>query len=345
MGNPPAPPARKGPTVKELDRRTFLRIAGMSLGVGALYRVAPALAAPGAGADTARRLARANGEAVRPFTFVQLSDMHVGSGAPMNPGGTAAFERAVETVNRLARPPDLVLFTGDLTHDSEEPGEPARRMRRFQEIADRLRVKVRKVVPGEHDAGLDGGAQFREVFGETHYSFDHRGVHFVALDNVSRAKPEVGPEQLAWLEKDLARFPRTAPIVVFTHRPLFDLKPEWEWFTSDGDKVMEVLGRHENVTVLYGHIHREDAHDVGPVHHYAARSLCWAFPDPAQTDEKKAIPFDAAHPFQQLGLRLLHAGPGRSPAAGAVRPEEVELAMAERSGTEGFAQLLRPSTL
>jgi 3',5'-cyclic AMP phosphodiesterase CpdA len=290
-------------------------------------------------------MARKNGEAVRPFTFVQLSDTHVGSGPPLNQNGTAAFEHAVETVNRLRQPPDLVLFTGDLTHDSEEPGEPARRMQRFQEIAGRLRVKMHKVVPGEHDAGLDGGVQFREVFGETHYAFDHRGVHFVALDNVSRGKPEVGPEQLAWLEKDLSRFPRTAPIVVFTHRPLFDLKPEWEWFTSDGDQVMNVLAPFENVTVLYGHIHREDAHDIGHVHNYAARCLAYAFPDPAQTDQKKPLPFDPAHPFQNLGLRVVHAGPGRRPATATVRPEEVELAMAERSGTEGFAQLLRPSTL
>ncbi|HET6438285.1 MAG TPA: metallophosphoesterase [Anaeromyxobacter sp.] len=331
--------------MKDLDRRSFLRIAGMSLGVGALYRVAPALAAPGEAAETARRMAKKNGEAVRPFTFVQLSDTHVGAPAALNPGGTQAFERAVKTVNALTPHPDLVLFTGDLTHDSEEPGEPARRMRRFQEIARGLSVHTLRTVPGEHDAGLDGGALFREVFGETHYAFDHRGVHFVALDNVSRAKPEVGPEQLEWLRRDLSRFPPTAPIVVFTHRPLFDLKPEWEWFTSDGDAVMKVLSPFENVTVLYGHIHREDDHEEGGVHHHAARSLSWAFPDPQKTEERKALPFDPLHPFQNLGLRLVHAGPGRRPATATIRPEEVELSMAERSGTEGFAQLLRPSTL
>jgi hypothetical protein len=159
-----------------------------------------------------------------------------------------------------------------------------------------------------------------------------------------RGKPEVGPEQLAWLRRDLARFPATAPLIVFTHRPLFDLKPEWEWFTRDGDEVMAVLAPFENVTVLYGHIHREDVHEVGHVQHIAARGLAWAFPDPAQS-EKKALPYDAAHPFEHLGLRRLRALPGGHPAPGAVRAEEVELAMAEHSGTEGFAQLLRPSTL
>ena len=70
--------------------------------------------------------------------------------------------------------------------------------------------------------------------------------------------------------------------MVFTHRPLFDLKPEWEWFTSDGDDVMNVLAPYENVTVLYGHIHRDHEHEEGHAHHYAARSPIFAFPDPRQ---------------------------------------------------------------
>ncbi len=327
-----------------IDRRRFLRIVGISLGAGALYRVAPALAGTGEAGDVARASRARNGEVIRPFSFVQLSDTHVGAGAPMNPGGTGAFERAVEVVNRLREPPELVLFTGDLTHDSEEPGEPARRMKRFKEIAGRLKVKDRRFIPGEHDAGLDGGVLFREQFGQTHYAFDHRGVHFVALDNVSRAKPEVGAEQLAWLRADLARFPPAAPLVVFTHRPLFDLRPDWEWFTSDGDEVMKVLAPHENVTILYGHIHREHVHDDGHARHYAARSLCWAFPDPAAA-EKKPAPFDAAQPYRNLGIREVRARPGAAPGTAVLGVDEVELTRAEYSGTEGFAQLLRPSSL
>ena len=288
---------------------------------------------------------RKNGEASTPFTFVQLSDTHVGFAGPPNPNGTRAFERAVEMVNGLQPRPDLVLFTGDLTHDSEEPGEHAARMRRFQQIADRLRVPARWMIPGEHDAGLDGGALFREFYGDTSYAFDHRGVHFVALDNVSRAKPEVGPERLAWLQRDLARFAPTTPIVVFTHRPLFDLKPEWEWFTRDGDEVMNVLSRFENVTVLYGHIHREDVHETPHVHQYAARSLAWAFPDPSKTAEKKPLPYDPARPFQNLGLRTVRASAAAAPQATTVRCDEIELTLREHSGLNGLAQLLRPSSL
>jgi 3',5'-cyclic AMP phosphodiesterase CpdA len=327
---------------KTIDRRSFLRVAGASLGAGALYALAPGLAR-GEGRGLASRLARANGEAPAPFLIAQLSDTHVGFVGPPNPTGTRAFERAAAILDGLPVQPDLVLFTGDLTHDSDDRDERVRRMRKFQEIAARIRVPVKKVVPGEHDAGIDGGTLFREIFGEATYAFDHKGVHFVALDNVSRAKPEVGPEGIEWLRRDLARYSTSTPIVVFTHRPLFDLKPEWEWFTSDGDAVMSVLAPYENVTVLYGHIHREDVQTVGNARHLAARSLIFAFPAPSEP-EKKPVAFDAAHPFKNLGLRLVHAG-GRRPDAPSAGIDEVELTLREHSGTEGFQQLLRPVTL
>ena len=214
----------------------------------------------------------------------------------------------------------------------------------FKEISGRLKVAKVYHVPGEHDAGLDGGELFRNVFGPTYYSFDHRGMHFIALDNVSRARPEVGTEQRAWLAKDLARFPRTAPLVVFTHRPLFDLRPDWEWFTSDGDEVMNLLAPYENVTVLYGHIHREDHHAIGHSQHYAARSLSFAFPDPDKVEDKKPIPFDKDQPFKNLGLRVVNQTPGRAAGVDSVTVKDVELAMNEYSGTEGFNQLLKPAT-
>jgi 3',5'-cyclic AMP phosphodiesterase CpdA len=295
-----------------MKRRDFLKIGGTALGGAALLRLTST-------AEAASFLRRRNGEAPSPFTIVQLSDTHVG-----HPLGTKAFERAVEMINGLDAQPDLVLFTGDLTHDSDDPAEHAKRMKTFRDIAGRLRVKARYHVPGEHDAALDGGTLFRENLGETHYSFDHRGVHFIALDNVSRGKPIVGNEQIAWLRTDLARYPKTAPIIVFTHRPLFDLRPDWEWFTADGSAVMNVLAPYDNVTVLYGHIHRLDHHVAGKAQHHAARALIFAFPDPATTAEKKPIPFDAAQPFHNLGIRRVRSAP---PAI-----DDVELTTADESG-------------
>ena len=321
----------------KVDRRSFLRVAGASLSIGALYSVFAPLA-HGAGAEfVSRTLGEINGEAPAAFSFVQLSDTHVGFNGPPDPLGTRAFENAVATINRLKNRPELVIVTGDLTHDADSPDEHAKRFRLFKEIAGRIGGAQIKVVPGENDAALDGGAMFREFMGPTYYSFDHRGVHFIALDNVSAGRPMVGAEQLAWMKSDLARFPVTAPIVVFTHRPLFDLKPEWEWFTSDGDEVLNALAPYENVTILYGHIHRENFHQQGNTMLYAARSLIFAFSDPATAGAKKPMAFDKEQPFKNLGMRLVSS----NKRGGEVRIEDVELSMNEYSGTVGMDQMLK----
>src|SRR5215470_16822532 len=137
--------------MKDLDRRSFLRISGLSIGVGALLRVAPVAASPRLLSAFRHR----NGEAPSPFSIVQLSDTHVGFSGPPDPLGTKAFERAVDVINALDPQPELVLFTGDLTHDSDDAGEHAKRMRTFRDIAGRLRARKRFYVPGEHDAALD----------------------------------------------------------------------------------------------------------------------------------------------------------------------------------------------
>jgi 3',5'-cyclic AMP phosphodiesterase CpdA len=322
------------------DRRKFLKVSGMSLGIGALISVAPALAGGSPASAMRRWFGRQNGEEVTPFRLVQLSDAHVGFQGPPNPTGTKAFERAIDVVNALRPQPDLILFTGDLTHESETAGEHARRMQLFQTLTARLKSKNVRCVPGEHDAALDGGLLYRQFFGETHYSFDHRGVHFVALDNVSSGKPAVGAAQIAWLKADLARFPHTAPIIVFTHRPLFDLRPDWEWFTRDGDEVLNVLAPFENVTILYGHIHRHDVHQTDHATHYASRSLIFGFPDPATTGDKKPVPFDKEKPFRNLGLQLLAEKGG--PQRAVLGVDDVELTLSEFAGTDGLQQISRP---
>jgi 3',5'-cyclic AMP phosphodiesterase CpdA len=322
---------------KNLDRRSFLRIAGVSMGAAALYQFAPKLAF---GQAISNSMRDANGEAPAPFPFAQLSDAHVGFSGPPDPLGTKAFEHAVDLLNGMSQAPEMVLFTGDLTHDADNRDEHANRMRKFKEIAGRLKKSKLFFVPGEHDAGLDGGQLYREFFGESSYSFDHRGVHFVGLDNVSRAKPEVGPERREWLAKDVARFPSTAPIVVFTHRPLFDLKPEWEWFTSDGPEVMKILAPFENVTVLYGHIHRRDVHREGTASHYAARSMVFGFPDPQMAKGKKPAPFDQGDPFKNLGLRIVDES-----ARGALSVNDVELNVRDFAGRSGIQQILKAGVL
>ncbi|HTR61094.1 MAG TPA: metallophosphoesterase [Candidatus Binataceae bacterium] len=141
-----------------LDRRSFLRIAGTSFSIGALFNAFAPLAHGASNEIITRTFADLNGEAPAPFSFVQLSDTHVGFNGPPDPLGTKAFENAVATINRLKNRPELVIVTGDLTHDADSPDEHARRYRLFKEIAGKIGGAQIKVVPGENDAAPDGGA-------------------------------------------------------------------------------------------------------------------------------------------------------------------------------------------
>jgi 3',5'-cyclic AMP phosphodiesterase CpdA len=232
---------------------------------------------------------------------VQFSDTHWGYSGPANPDAEHTLEKAVATVNGLAKQPDFIVFTGDLTHTTDDGKERRARMKRFREIVSALSVKDVRFMAGEHDASLDKGEAFREFFGATHYTFDHKGVHFIVLDNVSDPAARLGDEQLAWLAADLKQRKPDDRIVVLTHRPLFDLKPDWDWTTADGAKAIELLMPYSNVVVLYGHIHQENHHMTGHIAHHAAKSLIFPLPAPGSQPKRTPLPYDAAMPG--LGTR------------------------------------------
>ena len=245
------------------------------------------------------------------FYFVQLSDTHWGFSGSANPDAAVTLRKAVASVNALKEPPDFIVFTGDLTHTTDDPAERRRRMAEFKTIVADLKVKPVHFMPGEHDASLDRGEAFIEHFGATHYSFDHRGVHFIALDNVSDPGAKIGEEQLAWLQADLAKLPsKTAPVVVFTHRPLFDLAPKWDWATRDGTQAIEILMPYQNVTVFYGHIHQEHHQMTGHIAHHSAKSLIFPLPAPGSQDKRTPLPWDASAPYKGLGWREIEAERG-----------------------------------
>jgi len=273
-----------------IDRRQFLKMAGIG------------------GVVFASGLARNAGAAVaEDFYFVQLSDTHWGFEGPPNPDSKVTLPKTVATVNALTDAPDFIMFTGDLTHTTDDPKERRERLAQFKKIVADLKVKDVHFMPGEHDASLDRGEAFQEYFGKTHYTFDHKGVHFIVVDNVSDPTGAIGDEQLAWLAADLAKLPADANIVVFTHRPLFDLAPEWDWATRDGAKALDLLMPHANVTVFYGHIHQEHHFMTGHIAHHAAKGLMFPLPVAKSQPKRTPLPWDPAHPYAGLGFRSVES--------------------------------------
>ncbi len=287
-----------------IDRRDFLRLAG----IGSVV-LASGLSRSGNWASTAVA-------SEDDFLFVQLSDTHWGfTGPAVNPDSTGTLKKVVETVNNLKIQPDFIVFTGDLSHVTDDDKERRDRLSQFRDIVSQLKLKNIRFMPGEHDAGLDEGKAYREFFGETHYTFDHKGVHFIVLDNVSDPTSSLGDAQLEWLGTDLKNQKKDSRIVVFTHRPLYDLYPDWDWYTRDGVRAIDLLMPYSNVVVFHGHVHQEIHHQTGPIAYHAAKGLMWAFPPPGSVPKKVPVPWDANQPYKGLGFRSVEVGAGQAAPA------------------------------
>lgn len=267
-----------------VDRRGALQCLGWA-GTGALFvlggGIASSVTLDQALAATPRRGAAA--PKPKPFTFVQISDTHIGFSKPANPDPVGTLRETIAKIRALPTPPDLIVHTGDVTHlATPEQFDLA------QHLLGELGAPVR-VVPGEHDI-VDGTdpRPFLSRFGQEAAaggwsSFDAGGAHFVALANSiqlgDRGMGTLGAEQLSWLEKDLAGQASSTPIVVLSHFPLWALYPDWGWGTQDSAAALAMLKRFGSVTALNGHIHQIQRRVEGHVSFHAARST--AYPQPA----------------------------------------------------------------
>jgi 3',5'-cyclic AMP phosphodiesterase CpdA len=287
---------------RKFDRREFIQLAGL-----ATAGVAGAVFSSGLRGVS---LAAEKGKA-QDFLFLQMSDLHWGfSGPAVNPKADVTLDEAIAHVNSLDRQPDFIVFTGDLTHTTDDADERRKRLGHVRDAVKKLKVQSQRFLAGEHDASLDRAEAFKEFFGETHYTFDHKGVHFIALDNVSDPTGKLGDDQIQWLRADLAKRDKEAPIVVLTHRPLFDLAPDWDWATGDGAAAIDALMPYEYVTVFYGHIHQEHHQMTGHIPHHAAKGLMFPLPAPHSVPKKAPIPWDAANPYRGLGFRTVQTKDG-----------------------------------
>lgn len=277
------------------SRRGFLKCMSWA-GTGLVWTVAGGVPAS-LGLEAA-----ASTRAARPFSFVQISDSHIGFAKPaINADARATFREAVARIAALPAKPDFIVHTGDVSQLSKDA--------EFDDADQILRGAGLPVfhIPGEHDVLDEGnGRAFLARYGKGSagagwYSFDHAGVHFVALVNVVNLKAgglgSLGADQLAWLKADLAPRRASTPIVVFAHIPLWSVYPDWGWGTDDAAQALALLSRFGSVTVLNGHIHQVQQKVEGRVAFYTARST--AFPQ-ASPGTPGATPGPLAPPAGRL---------------------------------------------
>jgi len=255
-----------------IDRRGFLQCMAWA-GTGLVWTFA-------GGVPTSQLLAAETKPSKDDFTFVQISDSHIGFNRPANTDVAGTMKAAIDKINALEKQPEFLIHTGDLTHQAK-PAE----FDGVDQILKSARAKDVFYVPGEHDTAGDDGKAYMERHGKNAkgtgwYSFDHKGVHFVGLVNVMQLEGmgKLGPDQLRWLEDDLKARSGSTPIVLFAHIPLWAVYPEWGWSTEDGAQALALVKRFGSVTVLNGHIHQVMQKVEGNVTFHTAMST--AFPQP-----------------------------------------------------------------
>src|ERR1700742_2738827 len=213
------------------------------------------------------------------FSFVQISDSHLGFDKPANSDVTSTLKLALDDVGALTKKPAFMIHTGDITHLSK----PAQ-FDTAAQLCGATKLTMH-TVPGEHDILEEDGKSYLNRFGKGSkgdgwYSFNDGGVHFIGLVNVMNLQANglgsLGNDQLEWLENDVKNLTASTPIVVFAHVPLWMVYKEWGWGTSDGAQALSYLKKFGSVTVLNGHIHQVMQKVEGQVAFHTARST--AFP-------------------------------------------------------------------
>ncbi len=235
---------------------------------------------------------------VTPFNFAMISDSHLYSIADHK--FDRSLEDAVNQVNALNPLPDFVLYGGDIAQNGTED-----QLVKGKNILAKLKMPMR-VIPGEHDWYLDMGAAWRGMFGSPTWSFDHKGVHFIGMNSIlvkdfwtaagmspkdrmgvmeMLESPIAGPwgvqaEQLAWLKKDVQNLAPETPVVIFTHSPLWDYYPRWNFQTSDAPEIRATLAKFTNVMSFHGHVHQTIFNKIGNMTSVGALSTSWPWPYP-----------------------------------------------------------------
>src|SRR6201998_920551 len=236
-----------------VDRRGFLKCMAWA-GTGLVWTMSGGIPISRAFAKTSDK----NADKGADFTFVQISDSHIGFNKLANPDVTATLQTAINKINAMPQKPDFIIHTGDLSQLSKSSEFDT-----LDQVLKGASAKQIYFVPGEHDMLTDNGEQYLQRYGKGTKgsgwdSFDQQGGHRVGLVHVANLKAggrgSLGHEQLEWLEDDLKGRSASTPIVLFAHIPLWTIYQDWGWGTDDSEQALSYVKRFGSVTVLKRHI-------------------------------------------------------------------------------------------
>lgn len=191
--------------------------------------------------------------------IVQISDTHLSNEAPQR---LKDLENCIRAINQLDTPPEVVVHTGDITHNGL-----AQEYHSARQLLDQLTAPY-FVIPGNRDKRAPLCNEFVDERyqipkqGWVQYSVEDYPVRLIMVDTVSTNtnKGELCTARLEHLETMLSA-DTTKPVALFLHHPPYkaigipDPYQYDNW--NDVEKLATLLARYKNICGMYcGHVHR-----------------------------------------------------------------------------------------
>ncbi|MCG8412441.1 MAG: metallophosphoesterase [Bacteroidales bacterium] len=186
------------------------------------------------GANNLKRVTELSVSKKGEYKFAVLSDSHY---------CYHELDEAIKSINSRDDI-DFVIANGDIADHGY--------MKEYELFHERMK-KLKKpylTAIGNHDYRSNGGAIYREMYGDPNYSFRYCGDMFIIWDDVfweSNKNPDFD-----WLEKQLKNTSNDDNVFVICHIP-----PYGDQFNSKSEaKYTELMNRFDVDLSIHGHIHR-----------------------------------------------------------------------------------------
>jgi len=213
------------------------------------------------------------------FTFAFITDIHLQPERHAIDG----FLQAIDTINQLK--PDFVITGGDLIMDAlgTSYGRADSLYKLYNKTVANFDIPVYNTL-GNHEiygiyekSGANrnhpefGEKMYEKEIGQSYYSFDHKGWHFIILNSVEEAyqgnayEGFIDDKQMEWLKSDLEEVNPETPIAISTHIPLTTVY--WRIYDTPNEpntpniavkntpELIKLFEDHNLKLVLQGHMH------------------------------------------------------------------------------------------
>ncbi len=133
-----------------------------------------------------------------------------------------------------------------------------------------------------------GKISFERKFGNSYYSFEHKGWKFMILNSVAENEQKkyhglIDADQVEWIKNELNKTDAEMPIVLSTHFPFISaynqrakertVASSSSWIIDNGKEVLDLFNNHNLKLVLQGHLHIQEDIEINGIHYITGGSI------------------------------------------------------------------------